>query len=195
MFSLTNSVKNKARLFFAIDISQSTKNQLEKIQQKNPVFAGRAVKVHNFHITLQFLGSLDRQKIPDLIDTIDSPGIKPFSLSLERYAYYPKAEVGCIEVVQGKDKLKEVRKRINQSIAQEGFFAPKEKHGFRPHVTLFRDCQPVGDLQQTLGIELKAEHFCLMESVQNEKGVYYEVLEEWPLYQPSIKEQFFGIKG
>lgn len=195
MFSIANSVKNKARLFFAIDIPQNTKYRLEKIQQNNPAFAGHAVKVHNFHITLQFLGSLDRQKIPDLIDTIDSPGIKPFSLSLEHYAYYPKAEVGCIEVVQGKDKLKEARKHINQSIAQEGFYAPKEKHGFRPHVTLFRECQPITDLQQILAIELKVEGFSLMESVQNEKGVYYKVLEEWPLYQPSLKEQFFGFKG
>lgn len=122
------------------------------------------------------------------------PGIKPFQLSIEHFAYYPKTEIGCVEIQEGKQRLKQLKTHINQCLANEGLHFGKDKHSFRPHVTLFRECQPLGDIQQMLELSAKVERFCLMESVQNEKGVYYEVLEEWPTYEPSIKEQFFGIK-
>ncbi len=194
MSSITNSVKNKARLFFAIELTQELKNQLEVLQQTNPVFVGRPVKPHNFHITLQFLGSVERQLIHDLSDSIEIPEIKPFSVSIEHYAYYPKTEIGCVEVEKGKQELSAIKSHLSRCLANQGLHFAKDKHSFRPHITLYRECQPLGDIQQALNFELKVERFCLMESIQNDKGVYYEVLEEWPVYEPSIKEQFFGIK-
>ena len=194
MSSITNSVKNKARLFFAIELTQALKNQLEILQQTNPVFVGRPIKPHNFHITLQFLGSVERQLIHDLIDSIKIPEIKPFSVSMEHYAFYPKAEVGCVEVQKGKQELSDIKSHLNRCLANEGIHFSKDKHSFRPHITLYRECQPLGDIQQALSLEFKVERFCLMESIQNDKGVYYEVIEELPVYEPSIKEQFFGIK-
>lgn len=194
MSSITNSVKKKARLFFAIELSQELKNQLEVLQQSNPVFVGRPVKPHNFHITLQFLGSVEHQLIHDLIDCVEIPGIKPFLGSIEHYAYYPKNEIGCVEVQKGKQRLSALKSHLSRCLANEGLYFAKDKHSFRPHITLYRECQPLGDIQQVLNLEFKVERFCLMESIQNDKGVYYEVLEEWPVYEPSIKEQFFGIK-
>lgn len=194
MSSIANSVKNKARLFFAIELSQDLKNKLEILQKSSPVFAGRPVKPHNFHLTLQFLGAVPHQDIHDLIDSIDTPNIKPFELSIDRYAYYPNTEIGCVEILEGKQHLKQLKTHINQCLASAGLHFSKDKHEFRPHITLFRESQPIGDILQPLDLSCKVERFCLMESVQNEKGVYYEVLEEWPVYEPSIKEQFFGIK-
>ncbi|GAA4361773.1 RNA 2',3'-cyclic phosphodiesterase [Kangiella marina] len=194
MPSIANSVKNKARLFFAVELDQATKNQLELLQHGNPVFTGRAVSPHNFHLTLQFLGAVDRQQLHDIAESIDVPSIKPFEISANHYAYYPNTEIGCVEINQGKAQLKNLKSHISRALASGGFRFPKDKHGFRPHITLFRECQPVGDIQQLLSLEFQVERFCLIESVQNEKGVYYEVIEEWPVYQPSIKEQFFGIK-
>lgn len=193
MSSIANSVKNKARLFFAIELAQSVKNQLELLQQNDPVFVGRAVKPHNLHITLQFLGAVDRSQIHDLADAIEIPEIKPFQVKIERYAYYPGNEIGCVEVTQGKQQLKDIKTHINRSLANAGLHFSKDKHSFRPHITLFRECQPLGVLETPLDIQFKAQNFCLMESIQNNKGVYYEVIEDWPVYQPSIKEQFFGI--
>lgn len=194
MSSIANSVKNKARLFFAIELSQSLKNQLELLQTSNPAFTGRAVSPHNFHITLQFLGAVTVNKIPDLIEAINIPHIKPFSLSLERYAYYPKTDIGCIEIIEGKQRLKEIKRHINSCLGYAGLAISKDNHSFRPHITLFRDCQPLLGLEKALDFECRVEAFCLMQSHQNDKGVYYEVLEEWPIYEPSIKEQFFGVK-
>jgi hypothetical protein len=31
-----------------------------------------------------------------------------------------------------------------------------------------------------------------MESISIKSGVHYEVVEQWPLYNPSIKEQLLG---
>lgn len=198
MPSIANSVKNKARLFFAIELPQAVKNKLELMQQTNPVFSGRAVSPHNFHITLEFLGAIDPNLIHDLADAISIPAIKPFPVTIEPYAYYPKTEIGCIEVTQGKQTLKKIKDHINHCLANEGLHFAKGKHNFRPHTTLFRDCQPIDAIDQaivqSIDLEFNVESFCLMQSHQNDKGVYYEVIDEWPVYEPSIKEQFFGIK-
>jgi len=194
MSSIANSVKKKARLFFAIELPQATKNQLEKLQHTNPIFVGRAVKPHNFHITLQFLGDVEKSAIPDLIESIEIPQIKAFEVNIQQYAYYPKVEIGCVEINEGKQFLKALKKHINRSLLQNGFRFNKDKQEFRPHITLFRQCQPLGIIEQPLSLTFNVDKFCLMQSVQNNKGAYYEVLEEWPIYQPSIKEQFFGIQ-
>ncbi len=194
MSSIANSGKKMARLFFAIELPQPLKNQLELLQQTNPVFLGRAVKVHNFHITLQFLGAIAPDDIDDLIEAIQIPSIKPFSASIDHYAYYPKNEIGCVEIVEGKQQLSDLKEHINRCLANAGQHFAKDRHSFKPHVTLFRDCQPVADIERLVDLNFEIDHFCLMQSHQNHKGIYYEVLEEWPTYEPSIKEQLFGIK-
>ncbi|AOE50750.1 RNA 2',3'-cyclic phosphodiesterase [Kangiella sediminilitoris] len=194
MSSIANSGKNMARLFFAIDLPQHLKNKLELLQQTNPAFMGRAVNPHNFHITLQFLGSVAPDTVDEIIEAVSIPGIRPFSTSIERYAYYPKNEVGCVEVSQGNLKLKDLKNHISRCLADAGLHFAKDRHSFRPHVTLFRECQALSEIEQALDLSFTVDHFCLMQSHQNHKGVYYEVIEEWDTYEPTVKEQFFGIK-
>ncbi len=192
MPSITKSDKNMTRLFFAIDLPQAFKNQLELLQKQCP-FAGRAVSPHNFHITLLFLGEFPRNQLDDILDSIEVPAIKPFQLQLNQFAYYPKAEVGCLEIVPN-EPLTDLHQHISRNLKQSGIHIKQTTKPFRPHITLYRDAIVQSDISNSVDYQLKVDHFCLMESQFNQKGVYYEVIEEWPTYEPTIKEQFFGIK-
>lgn len=181
-----------ARLFFAIELPQELKNQLELLQKMCP-FAGRPVSPHNFHITLLFLGEISHHQLHDVLDAIEIPAIKPFQIELKQFAFYPKAEVGCIEVA-ANDELMQLHQHISRNLKQAGIHIKQSSKPFRPHITLFRDATVQSEITQTASYSLEVDRFCLMESQFNQKGVYYEVIEEWPTYEPSIKEQFFGIK-
>ena len=192
MPSIAKSDKNMARLFFAVEIPQALRNQLELVQNSSP-FTGRAVSPHNFHITLLFLGEVSRHQLDDILEAIEVPGIKPFTVGLQQFAYYPRAEVGCLEVISSA-QLIQLHQHIQRNLKQAGIHIKQSSKPFRPHITLFRDATVQSEITQTVDYELTIDHFCLMESQFNQKGVYYEVLEEWPTYEPTIKEQFFGIK-
>lgn len=192
MPSIAKSDKNMARLFFAIDLPQELKNQLELLQKMCP-FAGRPVSPHNFHITLLFLGEVSRHQLDDILEAIEIPAIKPFEIELRQFAYFPKAEVGCLEI-EPNEQLIQLHQHINRKLKQSGIHIKQSGKPFRPHITLFRDATVQSEITQTVDFELNVDHFCLMESQFNQKGVYYEVVEEWPTYEPTIKEQFFGIK-
>ena len=192
MPSIAKSDKNMARLFFAIELPQELKNQLELLQKMCP-FAGRPVSPHIFHITLLFLGEISHHQLHDVLDAIEIPAIKPFQIELKQFAFYPKAEVGCIEVA-ANDELMQLHQHISRNLKQAGIHIKQSSKPFRPHITLFRDATVQSEITQTASYSLEVDRFCLMESQFNQKGVYYEVIEEWPTYEPSIKEQFFGIK-
>jgi len=192
MPSLTKSDKNMTRLFFAIELPQELKNQLELLQRQCP-FTGRPVSPHNFHITLLFLGELPDSQLVGILEAIEVPEIKPFEIELKQFAYYPKAEVGCLEVTPN-EQLIELHQHIRRNLKQAGIHIKLPNKPFRPHITLYRDATVQSDISNNVDYQLKVAHFCLMESQFNQKGVYYEVVEEWPTYEPTIKEQFFGIK-
>lgn len=192
MPSLTKSDKNMTRLFFAIDLPQELKNQLELLQRLCP-FAGRPVSPHNFHITLLFLGEFPRNQLDDFLEAIDVPAIKPFEIQLNQFAYYPKAEVGCLEVTPN-DQLTALHQHISRNLKQADIHIKQSTKPFRPHITLYRNATIQSEITESVYHQLKVDHFCLMESQFNQKGVYYEIVEEWPTYEPTIKEQFFGIK-
>ncbi|NVK21861.1 MAG: RNA 2',3'-cyclic phosphodiesterase [Kangiellaceae bacterium] len=180
-----------ARLFFAIDLAQNTKDYLEKIQRQHH-FLGHPISPHNFHITLKFLGYLPQDRIEELIDAITIPQIQPFQIQLSSLAYYPKAQIGCIEPNEGSAQLLELRNRILNNLATKKFPFKKDKNNYRPHVSLYRQCTPNTDLSTRYKFVAEVRSFSLMQSLFNDKGVYYHTIEEWPIYQPSLKEKILG---
>ena len=51
------------RTFIAIDIPDSIKNEIIKIQNSLPEFIGKKTEKENLHLTLKFLGEIDEEKI------------------------------------------------------------------------------------------------------------------------------------
>ena len=71
-------------------------------------------------------------------------------------------------------------------------FIKRAKKRFHPHITLARDAEPPLTLAEDANITTTIHHLSLMESISIKSGVHYEVVEQWPLYKPSIKEQLLG---
>lgn len=197
MSKMAKSNKNMARLFFAVDLPQNIKDKLSIIQQQKP-FLGRAVNPHNFHLTLKFLGNCDPEQTDELMDSTTIPQINPFSAFFEQLIYFTHTDIGAIAPKIIPTPLLQLRTHIVQNISQTTLPKSKEKFSYQPHITLFRDCIAPTELSEhpeaKTNIELTINNFCLMQSINNSKGVYYKTLAEWPIYQPNLKISFSGNK-
>ena len=51
------------RFFIALDLPLEIIQEVKKIQEELPVFAGKKIEFNNLHLTLKFLGETDEKKI------------------------------------------------------------------------------------------------------------------------------------
>ena len=132
------------RVFFAIDLPQSTKNAVESIildlKKYYPPKAVRWSKTDKLHVTLQFLKeikSVDRDNVVKQVQ-IAIQKIDPFTLSLGPVQLFPipnRPKMIALHV-NPTPELDALVLAVGQGITTAGY--PIEEHTFRGHVTLGR---------------------------------------------------------
>ncbi|NVJ59541.1 MAG: RNA 2',3'-cyclic phosphodiesterase [Gammaproteobacteria bacterium] len=186
------SSRGQHRLFFAIDIDDSTRQSLDAWSQSINL-NGRRVPSDNYHITLQFLGNISNHQVFDVIDTIEQPNFSPFHITFSNTGYYPKNEILFLDVEEGKEQISSIAKYINRSL-QNLNFIKREKRNFHPHLTIAREAKPPVDFNCDAPIRMLVKFISLMESITIKSGVYYETVEQWPIFQLSEKDIMLGLK-
>lgn len=185
------SSKGQHRLFFALDFQDDIKQAIAR-WSKTLAMIGRPVATENYHVTLQFLGNVNNHQVFDIIDAINVPDIKPFTVEVGTTGYFPKQNILFAELNQDEsapiDRL--AQNLTNQLKSLD--FIQRGKKRFHPHITLARDAEPPVTVSEAANISTTVHHMSLMESITIKSGVHYEVVEQWPLYTPSIKEQLLG---
>lgn len=134
----------KVRVFFAITIPEAVKKNLIQIQdlmrtdfKRMPV---KWVERENLHISLKFLGDVDKNIVIELVSTLEQEvnGFQDFNLSLISLGAFPSASnarvlwAGCNTVYP----LKLLHQRIEDVCSHFNF--KRETQLFSPHITLGR---------------------------------------------------------
>ena len=52
------------RVFISINLPESVKKEIKKIQDSLPNFTGKKTEYENLHLTLKFLGEIDEENLP-----------------------------------------------------------------------------------------------------------------------------------
>jgi len=185
------SSKGQHRLFFALDFQDDIKQAIAR-WCATLAMNGRPVAKENYHLTLQFLGNVNNHQVFDIIDAIDIPNIKPFTVNIGTTGYFPKQNILFAEVDQDESAPIDQLVQYLTSQLKPLDFIKRAKKRFHPHITLARDAEPPLTLAEDANITATFHHLSLMESISIKSGVHYEVVEQWPLYKPSIKEQLLG---
>lgn len=131
------------RTFIAIDIPDFIKNKIGIITQ-NLQETGHDVKWvdnKNIHLTLQFLGDIPNDDIPNLICTLKKIGRKnkPIKIKLAGLGVFPNfynIKVIWIGLKKGKQELDELHQELQYPLKQLGIEGEQRK--FSPHLTLGR---------------------------------------------------------
>ena len=169
-----------ARLFFALWPDAGTQRALGALAQDLKLeCGGRAVAARNIHLTLVFLGDVERARMPRL-DAL-AAGIRAarFELAVDYIEYWRHNRIVWAGARHCPEALQELVALLGQGLAAEGF-RPDERP-YVPHITLLRNARRQAVMAVAPSITWPVARFALVESAPRERGRVYEVVREWPL--------------
>ncbi|MGM0449993.1 MAG: RNA 2',3'-cyclic phosphodiesterase [Pseudomonadota bacterium] len=149
----------------------------------------RATPRTNLHLTLVFLGSVERATLNDrVIPRVNEllADARPGRVHFRQVAGFPDPDNPRHLVLEGyaSPTIEELQRRLKEGLSETLGHAPGD-HPWRPHVTVgrFRDRKPRAITPTPWQAELPVGEVCLYESQNGLHGPVYEVRERWRLGQ------------
>jgi 2'-5' RNA ligase len=146
------------RCFIAIELPEKLKQELASLQTKLKAASQASVKwvdAKGIHLTLKFLGNVNTDQLPSIVETVTKAklGIAPFHLEVAGTGVFPnqrQPRVAWVGLRGDVPILLQIQERVESSLVPLGFAA--ESRSFTPHITLGR-VRPEGEAaeKQKLG--------------------------------------------
>ena len=153
----------------------------------------RRVKPENAHLTLKFLGDIEKGRVAGLKDLLNEACSRHEQFEVEPHGIgaFPsprKARVVWAGVSKGADALLALAEGLEQSLSTLGF--EEDKRQFKPHITLARSIKQPGKLltdgEPVTAPGFQARYVELVESSLGKGGATYTTLSEHPLSEKSL---------
>ena len=187
------------RLFIALTIPDEIKAGIEKAQEEMrralPEGRIRWIRREQFHLTLRFLGEVDAERVPVLLDAVRGAcnGFAPLSLRSERVGFFPDGRfprVLWVGVNDRENNLPLLQRAVQQASA--GFTAEKPEQDFSGHITMGRIkritrpeakilTRLASDLAERFFGEWTANKIEIMRSELSEQGARHSLVATVPL--------------
>lgn len=134
----------KVRSFIAIELPEEVRaglsSAVDSLRPAQHPYV-KWVRVDSIHLTLIFLGNIDRGQVGPITEAIAAAarGMSPFRLELGRLGVFPnlrRPQVIWVGVVGEVEKLAALKQGIDSALLPLGF--TPESRSFKPHLTLGR---------------------------------------------------------
>ena len=169
-----------ARLFFAAWPAPEVQHALHGIaRQFQRECGGRTMAQRNIHLTLVFLGNVERARLPQfksVAGAVTAPGCE---LVIDRVEYWRRNRVLWAGVERCPEALRSLVAGLAAGLRAVAF--EPEDRPYVPHVTLLRDARRAPAKSAVGTIAWPVRDFALIESVPRGGARVYEVLRRWPL--------------
>lgn len=167
------------RLFLALDVKPGDKKAINKWRDETLSIDAKPVDKENFHITLAFIGQIEKQELEALKSDIQQrfnqiilPRLKK-TLLLSDVGLFKKPKVLYLSLAETPNWL---------SLLADAFqsFSTTPERPYSPHLTIFRkvtktpQCAP-------MNYKLLINSFSLYESKSSQEGVKYTPLYSWEI--------------
>ncbi len=170
------------RTFISIDIPESVKEQIVRIQEQLPEFKGKFTETENLHLTLKFLGEISQEKIEDIKKKLREINFSRFEAKIDAIGVFSQKFVKIVWL--HLTNCEELQKKIDENLFELGF--EKEKR-FMSHLTIARvkSLKNKKEFLESLKeiriskINFIVNNFKLKESVLKEKGPQYNIIQEY----------------
>jgi RNA 2',3'-cyclic 3'-phosphodiesterase len=125
---------DRLRIFLALELPEVVEDALREWGKRH-LTGGR--RVDTFHVTLAFLGSQPRSKLPPILDVLRSSvaGTAPFVLAPMRYR--ETRSVGMLVLEEASGEASALATRVQSSLESLGVYQ-RESRPWLPHVTVLR---------------------------------------------------------
>ncbi len=178
------------RLFFGVGLPMGVRKEVwnfcSTIKEKLPRM--KWVEEGNLHITLRFLGEVEKEKLATLVRLSDeaSRDTKAFPVTLGSLGAFPnhkRARVFWWGLSEGGEECVQLFRKLEARLVDSGF-TPEDK-AFHPHITLSRLNPPstlaIEDYTTPKGSSFTCDRFTLYESVLRPQGPLYKTIKEFDL--------------
>ncbi|MGM0397213.1 MAG: RNA 2',3'-cyclic phosphodiesterase [Bacillota bacterium] len=163
------------RLFICIDLEEGQLKEIEKIigKLKADSRKGRFSKPEHNHLTLNFLGDVEDERLQDVEDAIRSISFGEFSLNMSGLGWFHKrsGKIYWIGFERNEELLK-LQERLHRELKDRGF--KLEKREYTPHITLGRDVRvgedfdPSSYTKMIYGMSIRVKEIVLKKSENHE---------------------------
>ena len=194
-------VSQTIRSFIAIELPAAVIALLDRVQQELKALGLKArwVRPQNIHLTLKFLGNIDRAAIEDIGRAmVEAAGeCAPFTLTVGGIGFFPairRPRVVWIGLGGATAVLLNLQGNLADRLAAVGF--AKEKRSFKAHLTVGRIRQAVNPniLDQAIqaysdigNLKFSADRIILFESDLKPSGAVYSHLKLAELRKMNIE--------
>ncbi len=174
------------RAFVAVKVLGFAADELENfLALLRPLAPIRWCRREQFHITLKFLGEVERSVIDKVIDALEPvKHFEPFTVELEHIGAFPNLNsprVLWLGGEKGSVELGKLARMVDDVLCEEAGLA-RESKKFRAHLTLARlkDEPLPEELVRKLGdvprVSFECVELALMRSVLTPRGAVYSQL-------------------
>lgn len=174
------------RLFVAIRLPPTVRAQL--LDLMGGVAGARWLADDQLHLTVRFIGEVDRHMARDVDAALSSVHHPRFSISLNGLGAFDRRgePVTLWAGVVPHEPLRALHKKVDQALLRVG--VEPDRRAYMPHITLARlprGSGPVGSLVERSGgvgsPPFPVSQFCLYESRLSPEGPEYSVAGLYPL--------------
>jgi len=178
------------RTFIAIPLPAECQAMLDQMQRELRACSAEVgwLAIPSIHLTLKFLGEVDPEAVPKLVEALDSTceSERAFELRLHGLGCFPNQRnprvIWC-GIDGDADALFRLQQKVEAVCNKFGF--PPEDRSFKPHLTLGRvkgkrnlqpliDCIKIGsDLERSF----RVDYYNIYKSILRPQGAMYAVLQ------------------
>lgn len=170
------------RLFVALELPAAVKAAL--LASMGGVAGARWQRDDQLHLTLRYIGEVDRHGAQDIAAALGRVNIKPFTAAVGDPGLFDhRGRVDSLWVgVRPADRIAALAKAVNAALAGVG--VPADTRAFVPHITVARGRGMIGVTGWPQApipqLAWPVTGFALWDSQLGPDGSDYEVLARWP---------------
>lgn len=162
-----SSVASDARLFLALwPTREENAALLGYLQRWSWPKGSSPVKPDRLHLTLHFIGAVDRQRIAEVSAGLQV-AMTPFELPLTQARIWPRG-LAVLQPGALPETLTQLHSRLGEAL--QTLALPVESRQFRPHVTLARRVADVVPPAEAPALRWQVDSYLLVESLPGGGG-------------------------
>lgn len=168
------------RLFFALWPGEAERAALAAWQSAlHKLCGGRVMRADTLHTTLVFLGEVAEHRLEALHLAAQETDFQAFELSLSHAHYWGHNHIVYAAPETVPPNLAGLVESLEGNLRQHRFAF--DVRPYKPHVTLLRNARwNDSALPSMPSVNWEFKEFVLVQSVSDERGTRYEVLERFP---------------
>lgn len=161
------------RLFFGLSLPEHVRAVTEKCaEEAQKRIPGRYARSENHHITLAFLGEVEKERLGDVravLETCIADFPAPL-LTLDGFSHFGKADNGILILrVKSEPALDGLHGRLVDALHEANL--PADPGPFSPHITLARHAKIGAELPDCLPICYRAERAHIYLSARDSENI------------------------